>query len=547
MDFERERYFEDVALARYAVIAPLVCRQLTRDQFGAEVKRIASVRHAFPAGPKYVSRRSVRRWCRYYRHGRELKDGTRLPAGLDSLIPAGRSDRGQPRVLSSEVLERAIQLRLELPSRKTDRLLELLESQAEIRDEELPEVKESTLNYHLRARGATRRLLRCQDRAFRRFEHPHRNSCWQGDWADGIWLPHPQRPKAMRKCYLHGFIDDYSRYVPHAQFYFRQNLTCLGDCFRKAVLKGGIPSMTYVDNGSAYKSRQFKKITARLGTHLVFATEFAPEGKGKIERWIQTIQDDVIDEAEHAGIKTIHELNTFFWGWLDRVYHSRVHSSTGETPRARWERGVDRMQCVDPARLVDVFLWEEERKVDKAGCFQLGGNTYAVPEHLVREAIEVRFDPFDLGHVRVYHHGVFVDAVGPYELVRRTFREAKPRRKEKPAPLESSTLYREQLSSRYQQQIQATLDQAGGVPNPEGYLNQAEWTRLVMDGLGRQNLRPHEKTLVFQFFQRYAPLPAVVVREALSRAVDEKGNRLHLRVYLRRIREAAASARKGGA
>ena len=28
------------------------------------------------------------------------------------------------------------------------------------------------------------------------------------------------------------------------EFYFRQNLPCLEDCLRKAVLKGGVPAMT---------------------------------------------------------------------------------------------------------------------------------------------------------------------------------------------------------------------------------------------------------------------------------------------------------------
>lgn len=547
VDFEeRERYLHDVALARYGVIAPLICRKLSREELREEVDRVADVFHAFPEGFRKVSRRSVRRWCRYYRSGRELKDGTRLPEGLDSLRPIGRSDRGQPRVLSSEVLERAVQLRLELPSRKTGRLMELIENEAQRRNEEPPELKESTLNYHLRNRGVTRRRLRTQDRAFRRFEHPYRSSCWQGDWTDGIWLPHPQRPTKMRKCFLHAFIDDHSRFVPHAEFYFRQNLPCLEDAFRKAVLKGGIPERTYVDQGSTYQSRQFKTIAGRLGTHLIYATEYSPEGTGKIERWNETFKDDFLDEVEHAGLKTLHELNTSFWGWLDRCYHSRVHSTTGETPRDRWERGVDRMRCVDPADLIDIFLWEENRTVDKAGCFKLGGNEYAVAEHLVREQIQVRFDPFDLDLVRVYHRGVFIETVSPYELVKRTYHKALPRRKEKPAVLESSAFYREQFSKAHHQQLQATMDQigAGTEPNPQGYMNHAEWTRLLMDGLGRQELRAHEKTLLFQFFQRYAPLPQAVVTEALSRAVDEKGNRLHLRVYLRRIREAVASARK---
>jgi putative transposase len=50
--------------------------------------------------------------------------------------------------------------------------------------------------------------------------------------------------------HLHCFIDDHTRYIVHAEFHFRQNLPCLEDCLRKAILSGGIPEMLYWDNGS---------------------------------------------------------------------------------------------------------------------------------------------------------------------------------------------------------------------------------------------------------------------------------------------------------
>jgi hypothetical protein len=38
--------------------------------------------------------------------------------------------------------------------------------------------------------------------------------------------------------------------------------------------------------------------------------------KGKIERWILTVQDDFLDEAKHSDAQTLGELNSFFWAWL---------------------------------------------------------------------------------------------------------------------------------------------------------------------------------------------------------------------------------------
>lgn len=538
---QRKLLAEDVALARYAVVSSLLTREWTPEEYSAEINRLASGLHRFPKGMRRVSRRSIRRWCHYFRYGRSPEN----KSGFEALHPQGRSDLGEARTLDPAIIERAIRLREEAPSRKTSRLIELIISEAKQRNEEPPVIPESTLNYHLRARGCTRKKLRAKSRAFRRFEHPHRNSCWQADWCHGIWLPHPTQPNKQRQCFLHGFIDDRTRYIPHAEFYFRQNLPCLGDCLRKAVLKGGIPEMTYVDNGSSYQARQFKLIAARLGTNLVFATEFCPQGKGKIERWIQTVQNDFFEEAQLSAIETLAELNTFFWGWLKSVYHPRKHSTTGKPPEELWLAEKDQKRVIEPEKLVDIFLWEEERTVDKSGVFKLDGNAYPVSEHLVRERVQVRFNPFDLEKIRVYHNGVFVETVSSEKLKSRTYSKAIPRRHDKRAPLESSKAFKKQVSEEYQNQVKQTLAALPDESSLQGFLSEQGFYELLSSVLSRQKLRVHELNQAHRFFQDYAPISKEVAERSLMDIVSEKGGKLHLRSYLRRIQEGLAS-QKGG-
>jgi len=503
---------------------------MTPEELSAEVKRVVSTPHRFPDGLRRVSARTVRRWRQYYRDGRP-------EPGLKALQPKTRNDQGQPRALELEAIERAVRLREEMPSRKTGRLIELMNLESLQSGQDKSDIKESTLNYHLRQRKATRKKLASKSRVFRRFQHPHRNSCWQGDWADGIWLPNPAQPSKKRKCFLHGFIDDRTRYIPHAEFYFRQNLPCLEDCFRKAILKGGVPEMTYVDNGASYQAKQFKKIAARLTTNLVFATAYCPEGKGKVERWIRTVKDDFFEEASLADIKTLEELNTFLWSWLENVYHSRVHSSTKASPRELWSAESDRARSIEPEKMIDIFLWEEDRKVDKSGTFQLDGNHYPVSEHLVRESIQVRFNPFDLEHVRVYHQGQFVEAVSPEQIVNHTYNKALPRRHNKHAPLESSKNFRRQLTEGYQNQLREATS-ALPKQTDSHYLTEPKFIRKLSQALNRTSLRASEKNHGFKFFQTHAPLPEKLVERALSEAVSENGSKLHLTVYLRKIKEA---------
>lgn len=529
----------ELALARYSVIAPLVCRSLTASEYREEVARIVACTHKFPGEvEKTVSGRTVQRWHEWYRRGRSSTEGVvATPAGLDALKPVLRMDRGTSRVLSPELIEKAIRLRREEPCRSTRTLVNLLQAEAVERGEEPPDIEVATLAYHLRQRQMTRKKLRLEGRAYPRYEQAHRNAVWQGDWTQGILLPDPTNPNKQRMCHLHAFIDDHTRYVVHGEFYFRQNLPCLEDCFRKAILKGGIPQRAYWDNGAVYHARQVRLLAGRLGVQIVFATPYAPEGKGKIERFFRTIKEALYPEAMRADLQTLDELNTFFWGWLERAYHANKHSETQQTPLERWQAGAEHVRMPEPASLVDLFLWEETRLVDKSGCVQIGGNQYPVGEHMVGQHVEIRFDPFDLSVIRVYCRGDFVETASPLTLVSHTLRKAIPKHVDKAAPLESSVAYRRQISKAYRREIASIIAQSqrpGQKPNE--CLTRAEFAAFLSTSLDR-TFTVAEASLIADFFRRYAPLKVDQVMAGLQLAVEEKGTRRHLRFYLDVIRE----------
>ena len=336
------------ALAKFAAISPLVCRDLAPEERDQIRSGILAASHKFP-GDKLIqiAPRTLRNWCQAYRKN-----------GLEGLLPQPRKDKGQPRAIPQEILDRAMALRQELPSRSAERISDMVAAPGS------EPVSASTLSFHFRKHGLDRAQA-TEAKAFRRFEHPRPNACWQSDISDGIWLPDPANPDQKRKCYLHGFLDDHSRLVPHAAFYWRESLPALEDCFRQAILKRGIPSMCYWDNGSVYRSQQLRRMAARLGIQIVFSTPYAPEGKGKIERFWGTCKSAFYPEAISSGIETLDELNRFFWGFLDEQYHQKVHSSTGQTPLDRWEAGREFVRFASPDDAAESFLWEEERVVAK--------------------------------------------------------------------------------------------------------------------------------------------------------------------------------------
>lgn len=538
-----ERQADDLALARYSVISPLVCRRLTPTEKVATRDQILAATHCFPDGTRKVSRRCLDRWCQWYVQGHLGNDGEALSEpGIEALKPIPRMDKGVPRAVDPAVVDRAVELRREDPSRNTSAILDLLKTESARDGSLLTAVKEATLAYHLRQRKATKRDLKRESRVFQRYEQPRRNSTWQGDWSQGFLIPDPSNGNKPRMCHLHAFLDDHSRYIPHAEFYFRQNLPCLEDCFRKAILHGGVPEKVYWDNGAVYHSRQIQMVAARLRTEVIFSTPYAPEGKGKIERWFRTVKEAFYPEARNAGVQSLAELNEFLWGWLDRCYHGRVHSETETSPQARWEAGTARYP--EPASLVDLFLWEAKRNVDKSGCIHLAGNLYPVAEHLVGQIVMVRFDPFDLSRVRLYENGQFAQLLEPQTLVSQTFRKATPRKKSANPPRESSAAYKQEIAQNFRRQIKDTLHQARGRQNPAS-LSPDQFLAVSTECLRPRELTTTEIKWVNDFYLRNAPLIEDLVRTALHTAIEAKGHSRHIRFYLDCIQAARLNDSKG--
>ena len=73
-----------------------------------------------------------------------------------------------------------------------------------------------------------------------------------------------------------------------------------------------------IDNGAAYRSGSLKGICARLGIHMIFCRPYAPEGKGKLERWHRTFRNQFLSELDSSRIHDLNDLNTRLWAWIER-------------------------------------------------------------------------------------------------------------------------------------------------------------------------------------------------------------------------------------
>ncbi len=380
----------EIALFRYGLIAPLIHDPPPSSHQEKRLRQIAAKTYAIPASTRTrVSVTTLRRYLKLYREG-----------GFDALRPRPRADKGKPRAFPPDLVEQAIALREEQPSRTTQTLVDILQRHPSI-DLDRP-INVHTLTTHLRQRGKTRRLLRQKVETHRRFERPRVNDLWQGDAMFGPWLPDPDRLGKKRRTHLFCFIDDHSRLVPFAQFFFDEALPRMERVLKVGILRRGLPKAIYVDNGMVYSSTQFAAACATLGIERIQASPYSPQAKGKQERFFATLRAQFLPEVEASDIATLADLNDSLLAWIECVYHRHVHSTTNQTPLDRYTAGLEHVRPADAETLRLAFLWREKRKVRRNATISLQNNTYQVDRALAGQTIELRFDPFDLSHLDLY-------------------------------------------------------------------------------------------------------------------------------------------------
>ena len=160
----------------------------------------------------------------------------------------------------------------------------------------------------------------------------------------------------MRRTYLIAFIDDATRLVPYAAFFFAQREFQLEQAFKWATLRYGLPDQVYVDNGKIFVSDAFKLACARLNVRHAHTAPYAPESKGKIERFMGRV-DSFLAELALSPARTLEALNDTFTVWLGATATTRrrMRRSTGGRRRrcsrpipSRSARSISR-RCTTPS------------------------------------------------------------------------------------------------------------------------------------------------------------------------------------------------------
>lgn len=230
------------------------------------------------------------------------------------------------------------------------------------------------------------------------------------------YLPDPKQPNRKIRTYLLAIIDDATRLVVHAEFYQNQRLPVLEDSLRKAITRCGCPDSLYVDNGKIFISQWLRLACAKLRIRHLNTCAYSPEAKGKIERFNRTVEE-FLQEARLEMPQTLEQFNELFRVWLSEGYNHREHSAlSGKSPAQAFNQDTKPLRFPSPEALKDAFLWEKTPRVDKSGCFSLGGLLYEAGVEWIGKKIPVRYDPFDLSLVEIWDRGEKKKLVSPVNI-----------------------------------------------------------------------------------------------------------------------------------
>jgi len=427
------------ALTRYRLLAPHLEGERTLRSVAEE------------AG---VSLRTAQRWVDRYRK-----------SGLVALTRGERADDGGRRVVTPRLLEVIEGLALEKPPLPISSIYRQIKLFAASLGESVPSY--SVVYRIVRKLPPSLLVLAHQgDKAYSEsFDLVHRreatrpNAIWQADHSplDILLL---REDGSTASPWLTIVIDDYSRAIAGYYLAFdppstmRTALALRQGIWRKDDPRWpvcGIPEVLYTDNGSDFTSRHMEQVAVDLKMRLVFSLPGKPRGRGRIERFFRTVNEMFLCDLD--GYKgrtrrkpslTLAQFEDLFRAFLLDVYHRRSGSDDLPTPIKRWESGGFLPRMPQSLEQLDLLLVQEvqARKVRPDGIHFLGIRYLStVLAAYVGELIMLRYDPRDMGEIRIFYKDKFLcravaaDLAGEAVPLRAILQARNRRRKELRATL----------------------------------------------------------------------------------------------------------------
>ena len=393
---ERDKAKNSIALFRYGLISSLVNNTYEEKSKEEYFRKVAMKNYELNGKEIKFKPDTIKKWYLDYQK-----------LGYNGLIPKTRTDLNTSRKISSEAQQKIIDYKNNYPHISGTLIYQKLIEDGYIKEDL---VSKSTILKFIRDNY----LLFGDDGKIdrRAFEMEFANDMWDADTSHGPFLTINNK---KIKTYLIAIIDDASRLITNAKFYYEDNAINFQATFKEGLKKYGIPKRIFLDNGKTYKNEQLSIICANCGIDLVYTRPYSPESKAKIERWFHTMKETWMRGINWEDIKDLDELNEMLNEFITE-YNNKIHSSLKNndnniSPKERWFKDQDKIKKIDNSLIDEYFLHTAYPTIRTDSIAHIKKLEYEVPTKYIGRKITVKYDFSDRSKAWIYQDGNKIETI----------------------------------------------------------------------------------------------------------------------------------------
>jgi len=378
-----------IAQIKFGVVAPVIQGLFPDATKTAYYKRIAEIPLEMLNGRKVkFSYNTFEKWENAYRK-----------YGFDGLCPKRRSDAGTSRKIPDEAIAEIFRLKEKFPKANATLIYNKL-----IADGYLLKKDTSlcTVQRFFRKNNLKMKLAQApKDR--KAFEEEFPCMMYQADTS--YTLPITENG-VKRQTYLINILDDHSRLIVGARFFYEDNAYNFQQVLKEAIARFGICKKLYVDSGSPYKNGQLSRICIAAGIVELHPPVRDSSAKGKIERSFKTAKESWLYGLDTSEVSSLEELNRELRNYIN-MRNNEVNRSIGCSPMERYRKHIDKIRFPQSREWLDeCFMNRITRRVYNDSTVSINKISYDVPMQFIGDWVEIRYLPDDMGNAYIFYENV---------------------------------------------------------------------------------------------------------------------------------------------
>jgi hypothetical protein len=377
-----------MAYFKFSLIAPVIQGTFTEPSKTSYYKRVTQNPFTLPDGSiKHYKYKTLEKWEEYFNN-----------RGMDGLMPKVRSDVGKVRVLDKNAVEEIYRLKEDFPRINATLIYHKLVETGFINKSDVSLSCVQRFIKHNNLKSA----VNANQKDRKSFEEAYPGGMYQADTSYTCYINENGK---SRRTYLINIIDDHTRMIVGARFFYNDNAYNFQMVLKEAISKHGMCNKLYLDNGSTYSNEQLTLICGSLGIVKIHTPVRDGASKGKVERSFRTAKDTWLHGFDTSSVSSIEELNRLLSDYV-RKRNTTVNRSIGVTPMERYLKGNNHIRIPKSKDWLDeCFMNRITRKVNLDSTISIDSVYYDVPMQFIRLEVQIRYLPNQMSDAYIFFEG----------------------------------------------------------------------------------------------------------------------------------------------